>query len=75
MLNIDIAVNISFSSNFDIDVETDKDTPVVYWMCKSFSTPVFTIALHVLKLYINDPHNNCNNFVNERTPFFEAEKY
>ena len=65
MLNTDIAVNISFSSNFDNDVGTDRDTPVVYRICCSSSTPAFTVVLHVPKRSINDPHDNCNDLANE----------
>ena len=63
--NIDIAGNISVSSNFDNDDGTDRDTPVVYRIYWSSSTPAFTIALHVPNHSVNDPHDNCNNLANE----------
>ena len=70
MRNIDIAGNISFPANLDNDVGTDRDTPVVYRICWSSSTPAFTIALHVPKHSINDPHDDCNNLVNESKKIF-----
>ena len=65
MINIDIAGNISFSSNFDNDVGTDRDTPVVYQICWSSFAPAFNIALLVPKRSINGSHNNCNILANE----------
>ena len=65
MQNIDIAGNISFSSNFDNDVGIDRDTPVVYRIWCSSSTPAFAIELHVPKRSINDPHDNFNDLANE----------
>ena len=65
VINIDIAGNISFSSNFDNDVGTDRDTPVVYQICWSSFAPAFNIALLVPKRSINGSHNNCNILANE----------
>ena len=73
MINIDIAGNISFPSNFDNDVGTDRDTPVVYRICWNFFAPAFTIALLVPKRSINDSHNNYNSLANEPSLFSNVE--
>ena len=53
--------------------KTKKDLLLTHLSCIGYVS--ISIGLLVQKCLTNDPHNNCNNFVNERTPFFEAEKY